>query len=99
MRERLWYEMTDDAAKKDLSVAFKNETKFTKKLPLVNKNGEEIGRIVKMDVYTTYVDFWLDDYIDDNELTNKNGMITHIEIYDKENSKGIKQKRIKYIMG
>lgn len=99
VKERVWYNITDDTAKKDLSAAFKNETKFTKKIPFLDRNNEEIGKIVKMDVYNTYVDFWLDDYIDDSLMVNRNGMITHIEIYDKENSKGVKQKRIKYIKG
>ena len=55
-------------------------------------------KIIKIDTYTSYLDFWLDNFIQGNELKNKNCQIVAINLYDKENSKGIKQKRIRSII-
>ena len=98
MIERLYYNVKDEQEKKDILLACKNETKFTKKLPVVNENNEEIAKIIKVDTYTSYLDFWLDNFIQGTELKNKNCQIVAINLYDKENSKGIKQKRIKSIV-
>ena len=88
----------DEQEKKDILLAFKNETKFTKKLPVLNESNEEIAKIIKVDTYTSYLDFWLDNFIQGTELKNKNCQIVAVNLYDKENSKGIKQKRIKSIV-
>lgn len=98
MRERVYYNFSDDKEKQAIMVAFKNENKFTKKLPLLNSNNEEIGKIIKVDEYSTYLDFWLDEYIQDSVMSNKKGQITAINLYEKENSKGVKQKRIRSIV-
>lgn len=98
MTERLYYNISDEQEKKDILLAFKNETKFTKKIPVFNENNEEIAKIIKVDTYTSYLDFWLDNFIQGNEIKNKNGQIIAVNLYDKENSKGIKQKRIRSII-
>lgn len=98
MTERLYYNISDEQEKKDILLAFKNETKFTKKIPVFNENNEEIAKIIKIDTYTSYLDFWLDNFIQGNEIKNKNGQIIAVNLYDKENSKGIKQKRIRSII-
>lgn len=98
MIERIWYKFENEQEKKDILLAFKNETKFTKKLPVLDINNEEIAKIIKVDTYTYYLDFWLDNFIQGTELKNKNGQIVSINLYDKENSKGIKQKRIRSII-
>lgn len=98
MFERIWYKFENEQEKKDILLAFKNETKFTKKIPVVNENNEEIAKIIKVDTYSSYLDFWLDNFIQGNELKNKNRQIVSINLYDKENSKGIKQKRIRSII-
>ena len=98
MTERLYYNISDEQEKKDILLAFKNETKFTKKIPVFNESNEEIAKIIKVDTYTSYLDFWLDNFIQGNEIKNKNGQIIAVNLYDKENSKGIKQKRIRSII-
>jgi hypothetical protein len=96
MFERVWYKFENEQEKKDILLAFKNETKFTKKIPIYKENEEEhLTKIIKIDTYSTYFDFWLDNFIQSTEV--ENGMVKKIELYDKENSKGVKQKRIKKI--
>ena len=98
MIERLYYNVSDEQLKKNILLAFKNEMKFSKKIPVLNTSGEEIAKIIKVDSYTTYLDFWLDNYLQGTEIESKNNQIKQIELYDKENSKGIKQKRIRSII-
>jgi hypothetical protein len=98
MFERLYYSTTDEQEKKDILLAFKNESKFTKKFPIVNEENEEIAKIIKIDTYNTYLDFWLDNYLQGSELKNKNGQIVAVNLYDKENSKGVKQKRVRSVV-
>jgi len=92
-RERLWYKFSSDKEKKDILEAIKNETKFSKKIPIYNTKDEEIGRILKFDTYTTYFDFWLEDFIAEEELSFK-GKIDKFELTEMENNKGLKVKRV-----
>ena len=98
MIERLYYEIKNEQERKDILLAFKNETKFTKKIPIFNKDDEEIAKIIKVDSYSSYLDFWLDNFLQWIEIESKKNQIKSIELYDKENSKGIKQKRIRKIV-
>jgi hypothetical protein len=96
-RERLWYRFSSDKEKKDILEAIKNETKISKKIPIYNTKNEEIGKVLKFDTYTSYFDFWLEDYISEEELSFK-GKIETFEIVEVENNKGVKIKRIKNII-
>ena len=95
MRERLFFEVTEDE-KKIILEALKNEQKYTKQIPLYDSNDEEICKITKWDVYSNYIDFTLNNVISDS-ITKKPGAISSIELIDFENKKNIKQKRIKKI--
>ena len=95
-RERIWYDVIDEHEKKQILLAFKNETKIVKKIPVFNSNNEEISKIIKLEPYSSYIDFYLEDYVCDSELS-KNGKIQLLELYDKETNKGL-QKRIKRII-
>ena len=65
---------------------------------LVGKTLGEIAKIIKVDSYSSYLDFWLDNFLQGIEIESKKNQIKSIELYDKENSKGIKQKRIRKIV-
>lgn len=96
MTERLYFE-TGDLDKKEILEALKNEQKVNKKIPVYDENGEEIVKILKYDVYHSYIDFWLDNIIA-SYATKEQGKIQKIEIHEIENSKGVKIKRIKEIV-
>jgi len=96
MRERLYYEV-EGKKKKEVIEALKNEQKITKKIPIMNSKNEEIAKILKWDDYYSYIDFWLDDLIDDNSV-NKNGKISSLEISYYEKKEGVKIPRIKSIV-
>lgn len=91
MIERLYYNI-NDSNKKIILDALKNEQKYTKKIPIFDKNNEEITKILKFDVYTTHIDFWLDSDIPDYLVPKRD--IKNIEIIDTTNSKGNTIKRI-----
>lgn len=95
-KERIWYDVENEDEKKTILLAFKNEMKFTKKVPVENEEGEVIARIIKLETYTNYIDFWLDNILCEADL-KENGKIRSIELYDKETTKG-SQKRIKKIL-
>lgn len=95
MRERLYYSVTEET-KKEILLALKNEQKYSKKLNIYDKNNEVIARSLKWDIYTNYLDFWLEDYIDD-DWSETRGRIKNIELYDFTNNKGVVLKRIKKI--
>lgn len=95
MRERLFYDVTEEQ-KKEILIALKNEQKYSKKLNIYDRNDEVIAKTLKWDVYTKYLDFWLEDFIDD-DWSEVAGRIKNIELYDFTNNKGIILKRIKKI--
>ena len=95
MRERLYYSVTEET-KKEILLALKNEQKYSKKLNIYDKNNEVIARSLKWDIYTNYLDFWLEDYIDD-DWSETRGRIKNIELYDFTNNKGVVLKRINKI--
>ncbi len=87
MRERLFFTCKNDEQKKTILDALKNEQKYNKKIGIYDSNNEEITKIIKWDVYTDYIDFWLDNFIGDFMLKNR-GRIDKIQLYDFENTKG-----------
>ena len=87
MRERLFFTCKNDEQKKTILDALKNEQKYNKKIGIYVSNNEEITKIIKWDVYTDYIDFWLDNFIGDFMLKNR-GRIDKIQLYDFENTKG-----------
>lgn len=95
MKERLFFEIEE--GKNELLEALKNEQKYNKKIPIINENGDLIQKIVKFDVYHSYIDFHLDDVIPDY-ATEEPGKIQSITLYDFINNKGSKIKRIKSII-
>lgn len=95
MRERVYYQC-EGAEQKRILDALKNEQKYRKQIPLIGKDGEEICKIAKWDTYTTYIDFWLNNFISDIYTKNP-GRIDNIEIYEYETSKGQKINRVKQI--
>lgn len=96
MYERLFFE-TGDLPKREILEALKNEQKVNKKIPIFDENGEEIAKILKYDVYSSYIDFWLDNIIPDY-ATKQPGRIQNLIIHEVENSKGAKVKRVKTII-
>ena len=96
MRERLYYEV-EGKEKRGIIEALKNEQKLSKKIIVLNSNNEEVATILKWDDYFSYIDFWLEDFIDDNEV-NDEGKILHIETQFYEKKPGIKVSRIKSIV-
>lgn len=96
MRERLYYDI-ESSQKKILVEALKNEQKWNKKIPVYDKNGEFFVNVLKWDVYSSYLDFWLDNDVSET-ITEKPGRIKDIEIYDFTTKKGITLKRVKKIV-
>lgn len=96
MRERLCFDI-EGAEKKALIKALENEQKFRRAIPIIDKDGEKIADTSKWDNYTTYIDFWLSDFIDDG-ITQKRGFISKIETYEYMTQKGVPIKRIKNII-
>jgi hypothetical protein len=93
-RERLWFKVKNEEHKKQILAAFKNEMKINKKIP-VYSGDEIVGRIIKLEPYSSYIDFYLEDLIDDSY--SKNGSISTIELYSKDNSKGLPLLRIQKV--
>lgn len=96
MRERLYFEV-EGKEKKLYLEALKNEQRFNKKIPIYNVNGEKVAEILKWDDYYSYIDFWLEDLVEE-ELVNESGKISSIEIEYFEKKEGIKLPRIKRIV-
>ena len=97
MKERLYFNIDDVAVKKEILEALKNEQKVNKQIPVFGEYGNVIAKITKWDIYSKYLDFWLDDFIDDY-ATKEPGKIQKIVMYDVENNKGTKTRRIKEIV-
>lgn len=76
--------------------AFKNEQSYIKQIPLYDMNDEELCKVIKMDVYNSYVDFTLNNIISDY-MIKEPGKIQTVELYDFQNKKGQIIKRIKKI--
>jgi len=95
VRERLYFNVTEDT-KKALMEAFKNEQSYIKQIPLYDMNDEELCKVIKMDVYNSYVDFTLNNIISDY-MIKEPGKIQTVELYDFQNKKGQIIKRIKKI--
>lgn len=93
MRERLFLEVKEEE-KKDLVEALKNEFKLTKNIPIENSNGEIICYTNKYDVYSSYIDFTLTDYINDN-ITEQLGRVQKINTFYEDVIK--KDKKIRYL--
>lgn len=93
MRERLFLEVKEEE-KKDLVEALKNEFKLTKNIPIENSNGEIICYTNKHDVYSSYIDFTLTDFINDN-VTKQLGRIQKINTFYEEVIK--KDKKVRYL--
>ena len=87
MRERLFFTCENEEQKKNILDALKNEQKYNKKIKIYNDNNEEIAKIIKWDIYTNYIDFWLDNFVGDFMLKNR-GRIDEIQLCEFENSKG-----------
>ena len=96
MRERLSFNIEGDT-KKQILEALKNEQKYTKKIPIYDTNDEEIVKILKWDSYHNYIDFWLDNIIEEFR-TEKPGLIKEIKMYNFTTSKGATLVRIKEIV-
>ena len=96
MRERLYFKIDDDN-RKLMNEVLKNEQKFSKKYSIYNINGEIIAKSSKFDVYPNYVDFYLDDYIEEG-LTQTPGAIKSITFKEVESLNGKKFKKIDTII-
>lgn len=96
MRERLSFDI-EGKEKKALIKALANEQKFRRAIPITNKDGEKIAETSKWDNYATYIDFWLNDFIDDS-VTQKRGFIQNIETYEYMTQKGVPIIRVKAII-
>lgn len=97
MRERLYFTIPTEADRRELLSALKNEFKFFKKVKIYDKAGEEIAKSSKYEVYSNYIDFYLDDIIDEG-LTQKPGAISSLSIKEAENYKGVRYKRVDTII-
>lgn len=95
MKERLYFDISADS-KKELLEGLKNELKLKKKIIIFDEYGETIGKCSKYDVYSTHIDFNLDDPIQDF-ITKEPGKIQSIILKEEENSKGCKVLRVKSI--
>lgn len=98
MKERLFYNIPEGQDKKIIVEALKNEFKYNKKIPILNSNYEAIAYTSKYEVYTNYIDFYLNDPIADHTMKQL-GKIQSIDIYVDENiKKDKKEKRIDSIL-
>lgn len=98
MKERLYYDIPKEQDKKELIEALKNEFKYNKRIEITNKKNEIIAYTSKYEIYTNYIDLYLNDPIMDNAMTQP-GKVQNIEVYiDDFTRKDKKEKRIASII-